>query len=803
MPGIEINHMGEEITPDVIDREIAKWEQMHTGCAIMRANYTNEEDLDKDWYTWTCMSYHMKVLSNNIALRFYGIKNEEVYYRFKQQFLAKDFNEKDPSDLPKTYSPDEDSSLQESLENVKYAEDIDYKARALTHDTGYFIVTANNQTLEDLNKQIYKFRSMPQDKRAKADTLSLQLYGMKNEDNYKKQLYKLSNGSNVADNAFGDIINYNPPGKKSATDDKVDDDYSNLHLKGEDRVSENTNISYCEVIRDSLNESTDIMECAINLEQTLGSIKPKSTVEETVAKVMVENFQKKINEENNWLGYKTPFFLPQEIEELGVYDESVEDPSPYDTNKLDMGFVPTNPIMPDDWFANYQARAIGLKPCLKFLKIKWNTRISALTNGLDALPPAEMDARKNELIKFGWNPEIPYSPENLAKASERTNKIINDNMGYNFIDISEAVDNFASNLDAIKLNGLMVIFLSSEDLMPVSYDIPKVCVSTDYTLDKIYPISSGILQSPFSLNELRKNYENYKDLHIKIFYLKLPESQYEKVCQAIEFYVSKSNDVRYKYSFIQGITSRLKCACPDIANEKLFCVYLMNMILAISNRDYRDPYNIAVAPSIANLRGDTEIKDNIYTIFDGYWSEYDAERIANAISTLSSKYTIQNEALEFIRPYVQIIPVQEVATLPVDLDKDGNLFIRKAKKMDFPAEYSACHKMLVQYSKAKGYEAMKYYVAKLWYMNILLEKRLHTTNAKYTNEQLKMYYDTRAHILSDFKKYMGEILAQEPNFDFRAYYKTTPFDRSVLKINNTVLAAIWNFFKAILMPFKK
>ena len=69
-------------------------------------------------------------------------------------------------------------------------------------------------------------------------------------------------------------------------------------------------------------------------------------------------------------------------------------------------------------------------------------------------------------------------------------------------------------------------------------------------------------------------------------------------------------------------------------------------------------------------------------------------------------------------------------------------------------------------------------------------------------ERLPYYYKTSAHILSDFNKYIAEILENAPEFDFREYYKSTPFDKSILKVSKGFLKTIWDYLTKLLSLFK-
>ena len=67
---------------DDIDREIDNWEEKFTSGMILRNHYNSEKDLEADWRKYQDQYYELKCLANNMAYRFYGVKNEEIYYKF-------------------------------------------------------------------------------------------------------------------------------------------------------------------------------------------------------------------------------------------------------------------------------------------------------------------------------------------------------------------------------------------------------------------------------------------------------------------------------------------------------------------------------------------------------------------------------------------------------------------------------------------------------------------------------------------------------------------------------------------------
>ena len=115
--------------------------------------------------------------------------------------------------------------------------------------------------------------------------------------------------------------------------------------------------------------------------------------------------------------------------------------------------------------------------------------------------------------------------------------------------------------------------------------------------------------------------------------------------------------------------------------------------------------------------------------------------------------------------------------------------------IDFEAEYSASHKLLMQYSKVNNTDGMKYELSRLYYMNYLLEKKIHSNKFKgKKQENIKV----RARILNDFNKYMKVVLKKDSTFNFAQYYEGSPFYANTVKINKSTLKGIKSIMNCIL-----
>ena len=338
-----------------IDREIDRWVEVFNAGTVMRNHYEDLKALEQDWYKFNSMCYEHKVLANSLAYKLYGMKNEEIYYKFRHYFLIHEDIKDQRDNLTYDASLKEDFTLDQNIED-DYSNK-DQQAMQTTRKTGYYIILDKNSSPDDLNNQLYKFRSMDHDKKVKADTFSLSIYGKKNEDRYAEMMPKLL-----------------------AAQDVEDPDYSNMSydpLQEEVKLEsspKNSLIQQYEYIREQLvmNE-INFTDCAILLE-SVKDIKPVTALEDWYRSFLLESIEKKLQEDTSKIlghlrGY-TPPLLIEEMENLGVFSGE---------NNF---FGPGKDNTPTDWFASYQAQSIGLKPKQNICGYKWQNRIRFLANGL-------------------------------------------------------------------------------------------------------------------------------------------------------------------------------------------------------------------------------------------------------------------------------------------------------------------------------------------------------------------------------------------------------------------------------------
>lgn len=130
--------------------------------------------------------------------------------------------------------------------------------------------------------------------------------------------------------------------------------------------------------------------------------------------------------------------------------------------------------------------------------------------------------------------------------------------------------------------------------------------------------------------------------------------------------------------------------------------------------------------------------------------------------------------------------LNEVKKFPIEFDKEGNLIIYKSRvnSLAFGDEIDDSVQLLESYRNTSNIDGMKYELAKLWYINDCIEKKL---KKKLTNDKYKELIDTRATCLNVFKSNLDYVLKAEKGFNFSDYYNSTPFSDNSTKVTSNTL----------------
>ena len=385
----------------------------------------------------------------------------------------------------------------------------------------------------------------------------------------------------------------------------------------------------------------------------------------------------------------------------------------------------------------------------------WKSSINDIYNSrLEAEKHGDTDSVKiydKILVNYGWAPSIDPNNTAIDKASELTrNKIENLLNKITMIDLTTEDEDPQEHRKVTSIEPYIYIaafkqgssyssiLLSSDkdfkDAVEVGYDF-----SAPHTLATPKAIKRSI--SSFSPNfkceiyVLFNNGESSKNIISRI-------------------YLSNSPDFDSMSEYSMDIT--------NIGGLKLFLYSILSRYGCVVDNDYMFMYKIH----------DGTIGD--------YMEDY-SEKNIQLISRLKMKY--------------DRIGLTESTTneFPIEFDKDGNLLINKGSNIDFDGEYSRTHLALKMYEESNNITGMKYCVCKLWYLNIILEDKIHDKKTDVKTKESCMR--SRAKIMNDIKKYTPIILKHDPHFDILKTYQNSPFNNDKVVIKSSTLFYIYKLIK--------
>lgn len=297
-------------------------------------------------------------------------------------------------------------------------------------------------------------------------------------------------------------------------------------------------------------------------------------------------------------------------------------------------------------------------------------------------------------------------------------------------------------------------------------------ISLDSNFDKIYTFNTP----GFVVEDLK----SYKFINKYAIYIKMvPITVYNNIKYFIENLFIK-NQNKYKYNHLVVASVPLK-ANIKAHNFKFFCSEFVDYILKIVGIDITGKDSTKVTPQ------DFSKTKELILVDKGTKQEIDIPKIKKKIKNFLSTY--ENRI------------VQEMSNnIEIKADSDGTFIIKKREKLDFMNFYSRSHRLLLEYEKVNNLRSIKYELAKLWFMNVVIERKILYTNFKLfkSEKQLEDAKKARAFILNDFTKYLRLVLSKESNFNFQEYYEKTEFGVETYKIDKNAIIIMGEVIKKII-----
>jgi hypothetical protein len=521
---------------------------------------------------------------------------------------------------------------------------------------------------------------------------------------------------------------------------------------------------------------------ALNLLSHIGSEKDNALLTESAnAKYYINEaynlIQESIKKDNNikWPYVTAPYFTYEEVKQFeGYYHDS-----------------PT--ILSENWYAtnlgNEEQRS-------------WDKKVKELIIRLRIEEnPDEINRIKQDLINLGWNPELDYNIENQIKAVNRIEKILNEKNNILTLDITSLIefykDSIINESSKSTIKPIHIVLVRGNGILsPLISNVTKgdfshsaICIDNDFS--KLYSFNMNNERNfvgGFSIEDVNKY---PRDNRLAVFTFFVSKDDYARIKERVK--MLSDNIKSTSYSVINLLTIPFKDINLNMSNS-MICSQFVDSILKMARINITGKNSSKVNPN--NLYNVSIANSRVYKIFDGIAKDFNPTKASKYINKMakSAKPFVEsnNEISSIIYEYTY--PVVTEARSPIQFNKDGDLLLTN-KIIDFDAEYSASHKLLLNYEKTNNIEGMKYELARLYYMNYILERKLYH-NKYLSNKEKNM--KTRARVLNDFNKYLNHVLSKEPNFNFAKYYEESVFYPHTIEVKQSTLLKFKDIINYIL-----
>ena len=671
------------------------------------------------------------------------------------------------------------------------------------------VIKNNIDDVDELNKQFNDFMDQSFKKRRNADDVSISLTGFTNQQRYEIQMKNLIKDEAAVLDITKEKIE---AAKRWCIDSNITmvypcDDIDDLYMKYMDQhldLRRRANWQSLELFgvdcvtlyymlkQDIANlypiDKDDIHTLGEKIEET-HKIIPKTFTETVELQHIEKELLKEIKKLSKQDEYKCefmyiPYFHPNEITELeGYYSDEVED----GCNEIYKEYV--------NYFYGYENN---------FNPVQWDNKVRQLNYKLEyATNVNDINRYKQSLIKIGWNPEISYTADNQLKAKRRHDRMVQEDYkhisvldmqsSFNVFNESEVIQEskkeklYPVSIVLVRGNSTFSDIIVKATKGPYSHS--ALCLDNDFrrlysfNMDNTFNKAGG-----FSL----ENIADYpQENNVAVFTFFVDQSRYDSMNKNVQelLYGIKNS----KYSVVNVLTLPFKKINLNMT-DKMICSQFVDKMLKLANIDLTGMDSSKVTPNY--LYSMCIGNSKVYKIYEGPVKDFNYKKATKFVDSLSrkSKPVAESVLQQYTLNQYEYAVVSEAKNLPIQINDKGDLLLTNPM-VNFEAEYSASHKLLLQYDEADNIEGMKYELARLYYMNYLLEKKIH--NSRYKKNKTANV-KVRARILNDFNKYMKVVLKKDSTFNFAQYYEGSPFYANTVKINKSTLKGIKSIMNCIL-----
>ena len=574
----------------------------------------NLEELEELWNKFlSTMTIRQQRLCDDRSIQIYGMTNQQHYEALKADFIKHTKEPKkrdwglDNRELNFKISPD-DSLV--NAKNDSFTTDTDSDFEGLIFEgsdgpnfsgSGIYVIPdieggSAKEQLEDLEKHYANYMSLTVHQRKLSDDGSRMMYGLSNQQRYDQLKGELLKDVDTSDDS--DVVG------------KLEPDLQSDEANIVDEMFHDPNTFVGQHFLKSLEES-------------------KKTDKPVKSRL------------NN-----TPYFTPTELIDMGVHGNDN-----YYSQKADNDGL-TKDISSTAWFDSY--KNMIAQHVYEDFTAEWINTLNRLYLDYEEIKECgteeELLARKQSILDLGWNPEVPFTPENRVKASKRINDYIDHCVPRDiFINMDDIVPDDLPDVveEAVSKNTHKPVFivLTKGKTPIISSSIQKVTkseyshasISFDHNLKELYSYNFRKENLGFVMEKL----ETIKDVPITVWCFFAESEVVENMKKKV--YDFKTHDTHYDFRMLPRFI-RKKDIKPDDNEYNQVCSTFVDTVLKAGNINLVRDINM---PSPADIYDGIKTRANtIFRVYDGPAGQYNGSKVKKKVDYLLNKDTTEavNEA---------------------------------------------------------------------------------------------------------------------------------------------------------------
>ena len=574
----------------------------------------NLEELEELWNKFlSTMTIRQQRLCDDRSIQIYGMTNQQHYEALKADFIKHTKEPKkrdwglDNRELSFKISPD-DSLVNAKSDTFTTDTDVDFEGLIFEGSDGPYFSGSGiyvipdieggsaKEQLEDLEKHYANYMSLTVHQRKLSDDGSRMMYGLSNQQRYDQLKGELLKNVDTSDDS--DVVGKLEPDLQSDEASIVD-----------------------EMFHD-----------------------PNTFVGQHFLKSLEES--KKVDKPVKSRLNNTPYFTPTELIDMGVHGNDN-----YYSQKADNDGL-TKDISSTTWFDSY--KNMIAQHVYEDFTAEWINTLNRLYLDYEEIKECgteeELLARKQSILDLGWNPEVPFTPENRVKASKRINDYIDHCVPRDiFINMDDIVPDDLPDVveEAVskKTHKPVFIVLTKGKTPIISSSIQKVTkseyshasISFDHSLKELYSYNFRKENLGFVMEKL----ETIKDVPITVWCFFAESEVVDNMKKKV--YDFKTHDTHYDFRMLPRFI-RKKDIKPDDNEYNQVCSTFVDTVLKAGNINLVRDINM---PSPADIYDGIKTRANtIFKVYDGPAGQYNGNKVKKKIDYLLNKDTTEavNEA---------------------------------------------------------------------------------------------------------------------------------------------------------------